>query len=288
MGLKQERWVGLFSLLPAFLLLAVFVGYPMFNTFFHSFTEWDGVTSTYVGWDNFKTILSNGDLPLMLRNNLIFLLSVPGILFISLTVSVLLHEEVPGWRLFRSVYYLPAILSSVVIGFLAKSMFTNKGIVNTLLENAGLGAFTTDWLNTVPTEFMILILCFYWQTLGQGTLIFLSGLSSISNELFDAAKIDGANWRQRLMYIVIPSLYPAIFYFTIVNVIYVFVGLFGLVYSITGGGPGYETTPIDYMIYIQAFRSGNMGYASALSVFLFFIVMFITWIQLKISKRLEQ
>ncbi|BBH19138.1 ABC transporter permease [Paenibacillus baekrokdamisoli] len=288
MSLKQERWVGLLSLLPAFLLLAIFVGYPMLNTFFHSFTSWDGVTSKFIGLSNFKNIITNGDLPLMLRNNLIFLLSVPGILLISLVVSVLLHEEVLGWRFFRSVYYLPSILSTVVIGFLVKTMFSGRGVVNTIMESVGLGDYIVSWLENVPAEFMILILCFYWQTLGQGTLIFLSGLSSISPELYDAAKIDGTTWWQRLFHIIIPSLYPTIFYFTIVNVIYVFVGLFGLVFAVTGGGPGYETTPIDYMIYIQAFKSGNMGYASALSMFLFVIVMFITWIQLKISKRLDQ
>jgi multiple sugar transport system permease protein len=288
MSLKQERWVGYLSLLPAFLLLAVLVGYPMLNTFYHSLTAWDGLNSRFIGLQNFKTIFNNGDLLLMLRNNLIFLLSVPGILLISLVVSVLLHEEVPGWRFFRSVYYVPTILSAVVIGFLVKTMFSGKGVVNSLLESVGLGHYVVSWLTYVPTEFMILILCFYWQTLGQGVLIFLSGLSSIPHEIFDSAKMDGTSWWQRLFYIVIPSLYPALFYFTVVNIIYVFVGLFGLVFSVTGGGPGYETTPIDYMIYLQAFKTGNMGYASALSVFLFVIVMFITWVQLKISNRMSE
>ncbi|MBW7456265.1 carbohydrate ABC transporter permease [Paenibacillus sepulcri] len=287
MGLRRESLHGYLSLLPAFILLAVFIGYPTLNTFYHSFTEWDGVSSRFVGWDNFLRIIHSGDLLLMLRNNLIFLLSVPGILILSLIVSVLLFEEVPGWRFFRSVYYLPTILSSVVIGFLIKSMFASKGIVNSLLEDIGLGHLVVDWLNYVPTEFMILIFCFYWQTLGQGTLIFLSGMSTISGEIYEAVIMDGASFRQRLFKITIPLLYPTLFYFTCINVIYVFVGMFGLVYSITGGGPGYETTPIEFMIYLQAFQSGNMGYASALSLFLFVIVVLITWVQLKISDRVS-
>ncbi len=285
MNQRREHAVGYLSLIPAFLLLAVFTGYPMLNTFYHSLTEWDGVNSTFVGLDNFRTILTSGDLLLMLRNNLIFLVSVPGILLICLIVSVLLFEEVPGWRLFRSIYYFPTILSAVVIGFLMKSMFSSKGLVNAMLESVGLGHWVVDWLNYVPTEFMILIFCFYWQTLGQGALIFLSGMSTISQEVFESARIDGANWWQRLFRIVIPLLVPTILYFTVTNIIYVFIGLFSLVYSVTGGGPGYETTPIDYMIYLQAFKSGKMGLASALSVFLFVIVMFITWWQLKMSER---
>jgi multiple sugar transport system permease protein len=286
--LKRENLTGYLSLLPAFLLMSVFFGYPILNTFYHSLTSWDGLNADWVGLENFLSIFSSGDLLLLLRNNLIMLLAVPGILLFSLVVSLLLFEEVPGWRFFRSVYYLPTILSAVVVGFLMKTMFANEGVVNAILRGLGLGGWIVDWLNYVPTAFMVLILCFYWQTLGQGTLIFLSGLSSISHEVFEAARIDGAGWGQRLFKIVMPSLVPTIFYFTVTNVIWVFIGLFGLVYSVTGGGPGYETTPIDYMIYLKAFQSGELGYASALSVVLFFIVLTISWIQLRISDRLSE
>ncbi|WP_240420690.1 carbohydrate ABC transporter permease [Paenibacillus periandrae] len=287
MNQRRESLIGYWSLIPAFLAIAVFKGYPMLNTFYYSFTNWDGVTSRFIGFNNYWAILSNGDLLLMLRNNFIFLISVPGILIICLVVSVLMFEEVPGWKIFRSVYYFPTILSSVIIGFLMKSMFSSRGVVNAALESFGLEHWIVDWLNVVPAEFMILIFCFYWQTLGQGALIFLSGMSSISNEIFESAKIDGANWGQRLFRIVIPLLYPTIFYFTVTNIIYVFIGLFSLIYSVTGGGPGYETTPIDYMIYLMAFKSGKMGYASSLSMLLFIIVMCITWVQLKVSEKLN-
>jgi multiple sugar transport system permease protein len=285
---RRESLVGYLSLFPAFLLLAIFIGYPILNTIFHSFTNWDGVTSEWIGIKNYVNIFSTGDWLLLLRNNLIFLLSVPGILLISLIVSVLLFEEVPGWRFFRSVYYLPTILSSVVVGYLMKAMYAPQGPVDTLLQSLGLGRLIVDWLTYVPSAFMVLIFCFYWQTLGQGTLIFLAGMSTISNEVIEAAKMDGAKWWDRLFKIVIPSLVPTIFYFTVTNVIFVFIGLFGLVYSVTGGGPGYETTPIDFMIYLKAFKSGDMGGAAALSVFLFIIVLFISWIQLKLSDRFSE
>ncbi|GGD96752.1 carbohydrate ABC transporter permease [Paenibacillus nasutitermitis] len=287
MDQKRDNVTGLLSVAPAFLMLAVFLGYPIIRTFYQSFTIWDGLNSEFIGWDNYISIFSNGDLLLLLRNNVLFLLSVPVILLITLVVTILLFEQVPGWRLFRSLYYLPSVLSAVVIGFLAKSMFSTHGLVNTTLQKLGLGNLVIDWFNYVPTAFLIIILCFYLQTLGQGVLIFLSGMSVISQEVFEAGKIDGANWFQRLYHFVIPALIPTIFYFTITNMIYVFIGLFGLVYSITGGGPGYETTPIDYMIYLKAFQSGKMGYASALSVVLFIIVFIMAWVQLKIQDRIH-
>lgn len=284
----REIWSGYLSLAPAFLALAFIVFYPMANTMYHSFTKWDGNTSRWIGLNNYKFIFTNGELWTLLRNNFIFLLSVPGILLLSLIVAVLLYEEVPGWRFFRSVYYLPTILSAVVVGLLMRTMFTQSGVVNQWLRALGLSAGNTEWLSYAPTAFMVLILCFYWQTLGQGALIFLSGLSSISHEMFESANIDGANWWQRLFHIVIPSLVPTIVYFTVTNIIYCFIGLFSLVYAVTKGGPGLETTPIDYMIYVKAFQSPDqLGYASALSIVLFVIVLLISWLQLKASERFQ-
>lgn len=285
----KETLSGYLSLLPAFIGLAVIVFYPMVNTWIHSFTKWDGNTAHWIGLNNYKFIFTNGQLWTLLRNNVIFLLSVPGILLLSLIVSVLLFEEVPGWRFFRSVFYVPTILSAVVVGLLMRTMFAQSGVVNQFIRALGLPGGNTDWLSYVPTAFMVLIFCFYWQTLGQGTLIFLSGLSSVSHEIFESASMDGANWFQRLFHIIIPSLVPTIVYFTVTNVIYCFIGLFSLVFSVTRGGPGLETTPIDYMIYIKAFQSPDqLGYASALSIVLFVIVLIVSWGQIKLSDRFQE
>jgi ABC-type sugar transport systems, permease components len=285
----RETMTGYLSLLPAFLALGAIVFYPMINTFLHSFTKWNGAESHWIGIRNYYYIFTNGELWTLLRNNLIFLLSIPGILLLSLIVSVLLFEEVRGWRFFRSLYYIPTILSSVVVGMLMKMMFSPSGVVNEFLHAIGLTNGQTEWLAHVPTAFLVLIFCFYWQTLGQGALIFLSGLSSISHEIFESASIDGAGWWQRLLRITMPSLVPTIVYFTVTNAIYCFIGLFSLVYAVTQGGPGRETTPIDYMIYIKAFQSPDqLGYASALSIVLFVIVMLVSWAQIRLTNRFQE
>lgn len=278
---QKENLVAYLSLLPAFALTAVFMWYPLVTAFYHSFTLWDGASSTWIGLKNYTDIVTSGQLWLLLRNNLIFLLSIPGILFISLVVSMLLYERVPGWSFFRSVYYIPTILSAVIVGFLMKTLFSSEGAVNEFLRLIGLGSWAQPWVENVPTAFLILILAFYWQTLGQGVLIFLAGLSSIQYEMIEAARIDGANWWQRLFRVIFPMLAPAISYFMVTNIIYIFVGLFALVFSVTRGGPGYETTPIDYMIYLKAFESGDLGYASALSIILLVLVSVISWSQVR-------
>ncbi|MCC3372914.1 carbohydrate ABC transporter permease [Cohnella sp. REN36] len=284
----KEAMTGYLSLLPAFLALGAIVFYPMANTIYHSFTKWNGAEAEWIGLRNYAFIFSNGELWTMLRNNVIFLLSIPGILLLSLVVSVLLFEEVRGWRVFRSLYYIPTILSPVVVGLLMKMMFAQSGVVNRFLHAIGLTDGQTEWLSRAPTAFLVLLFCFYWQTLGQGALIFLSGLSSVPPDMYEAASIDGAGWWQRLLRITMPSLVPTIVYFTVTNAIYCFIGLFSLVYAVTQGGPGRETTPIDYMIYIKAFQSpGQLGYASALSVLLFAIVLLVSWAQIRLSNRFE-
>lgn len=283
---RREALMAYLSLLPAFLLVAVIIWYPVTRTAYQSFTKWNGAVSTWIGWENYQRIVSNGDLWLLMRNNLIFVVSVPGILLISLVVSVLLHEQVPGWKFFRSVYYLPTILSAAVVGTLMRIMFNVHGVTNNVLERIGLGGLQHDWLGQVPTAFLVLIFAFYWTTLGQGVLIFLAGLAAIPGDLLDAARLDGAGWWNRLFKIIIPLLVPAIAYFVLTNVIWIFVGLFGLVFTVTKGGPGYATTPFDLMIYRKAFEAGELGYASALSVILFCIVLAISAFQLRLFDRL--
>ena len=282
---RRESLVGFASLLPAFLLVGAVIWYPVSQTVAKSFTNWNGASADWIGLQNYERIVTNGELLLLLRNNLIFVLSVPGILLISIVVSVLLFEQVPGWRFFRSVYYLPTILSAAVVGTLMRVMFSSQGAVNDALTKVGLGGLAHDWLGTVPTAFAVLIFAFYWQTLGQGVLIFLAGLAAIPGDLLDAARIDGASWWNRLFKIVIPMLTPTIAYFVIINVVWVFVSLFGLVYTVTKGGPGYATTPFDVMIYRKAFEVGEMGYASALSVVLFVIVLAVSIFQLRAFER---
>jgi len=282
---RRESWTGWLSILPAIALALPLTWYPLTVGVWHSFTKWNGMTSVWIGLGNYRRMFIDGEIFALLRTNLIFFAAIPVMLVICMVVSVLLHEKVPGWRLFRSLYYIPTILSIVIVGYLMRSIFLPSGLLNLALTRVGLESATRSWLEVVPTAFLALMLTFLWQTLGQGTLIFLAGLSAMDSEVVEAATIDGAGWWQRLFRIILPLQTPAISYFFVTNTIYVFIGLFTLVYTITGGGPGTATTPLDFKIYIAAFRTGELGYASALSVVLLLIVAVIALINVRQTDR---
>jgi ABC-type sugar transport system permease subunit len=285
-GLRhREAVIGVVSVLPAVLLVGLLMWYPLATALYHSFTEWNGIVTTWVGTQNYQELFGSGDIWEYLRTNLVFLLSIPLILVITVAVSVLLYEGTPGAQFFRSVFYLPTILSAVIVGLLMRSLFAPEGVVNTALTRVGLDALAVDWLASTVTAFFVLIAAFYWQTLGQGVLIFLAGLSAMPAEVIEAAQIDGAGWWRRLFRIVLPMQAPALTYFLVTNTVYVFIGLFSFVYTITGGGPGRSTTPLDYQIYLSAFENGELGYASALSVVLLVLVVAIAWLQVRTFER---
>ena len=260
---------------------------PIARSFRYSVTDWNGATANWVGLDNFRTIMERDELHHPAEDQL-HLLSVdprdlvdqPGRLRAALRGDArlallslgLLHPHYPLDRHHRMSM---------------RVMFSPRGAFNTMLKQVGLAQYRHNWLGETFTAFVVLIFIFYWQTLGQGVLIFLSGLAAVPSDLIEAARLDGANWWQRLTHILIPLLMPTIGFFFIFNAVYCFVGLFALVYTVTNGGPGFSTTPLDLLIYRKAFESGQLGYASALSVMLFTIVLVISIVQIKFFDRLS-
>ena len=164
---RREQITGLLSILPAFLLVGIVVWWPIARSFRYSFTDWNGAKANWIGLDNYRNILERGDLWTPLKTNLVFFLSIPGILLISLVVSVLLFEGTPGWRFFRSVYYIPTILSTAIVGMLMRVMFSPRGAVNGLLNAAGLESLSRNWLGTTSTAFIVLIFIYFCRRVGR-------------------------------------------------------------------------------------------------------------------------
>ncbi|MDH2442852.1 sugar ABC transporter permease [Amnibacterium sp. CER49] len=282
---RREAVLAYATAVPAVVVMAVLLWVPVVSTVAHSFTKWDGITSTWTGLGNYASAFAGGQLLQLFQTNLVFLASIPGIFLICIITSVVLWERVPGWRFFRSVYYLPTVLSSAVVGILAKVLFSPQGAVNALLGQVGLSGLETDWFGHTGTAWAVLVGAFYWQTLGQGVLIFLAGLSAIPSEVVEASQIDGAGWWRRLFQVILPLLTPTVGYFLLTNVIFVLVDLFALVYVTTGGGPGGSTTPIDFLVYQKAFQDGDLGSASALAVLLLVITLVFSSLQILILRR---
>ena len=286
---KSENFQGWMSVIPVILIILAIRGYPIVVGILKSFTNWDGLfRSDFVGLRNYISILGSSQFWMLLKNNIVLLLYLPAQIAIGLIVAVLLYEEIPGWKFFRSCYYLPQVLSVLSIGYLFVVCFGYDGPVNTILRKSGLGVLAVDWLGSGSTGLLVIITCMVWINIGWQGMLFLGGMANIQPSIYEAAVIDGAGYWTKLMKITFPLLIRTVEYSVIVSVLWTFTSLFPLIFSITKGGPGYETTTVDYMIYLRAFKGGSdFGYASALAVILLLIVLALTVLQMKLTKKSE-
>ena len=278
------------SILPISLLVIIILVYPLLSVFFHGFTKWTINETSFIGLDNFRNLISNPNVSLflLLKNNLILLLAIPVQLFFSLIVAYLLYEEVWGWRIFRILFYLPAVFSTVIIGFLFRTFFALNGPLNEIIRTLHMDFLVVNWLGSSSTAFIVIIIALIWSQYGIAVLIFLAGMASMEPSIMESAVVDGANWWRRFFRIVLPMMVDTIEFYLVVLLISFFTVSFGFIYSITAGGPGYGTTTIDYMIYIKAFKSNLLGQSSALATILFVIVLVIVIIIRKVFRKMGE
>jgi multiple sugar transport system permease protein len=279
-GHRRRRIFPYVALLPAALLVVGLMVAPILSTVYRSFTNWDGVTSNFIGLTNFKLIAQNPVIYQVFGNSLIFLISVPLILIASLVAAVLIYERVLGWRVFRFLFFIPAVLSPVIVGAMFSTFFLPSGLVD---NGLGLGSF--PWLSHPWTARAVVILALVWTSFGFGMVVILSAMTTIDPALYDAAAIDGASWWRRLRSITIPMISGSLQFLSVINVIYTFTSLFSFVYVITSGGPGFATTTIDYFTYLTSFENGQFGYGAALAFLLFLVVLVLTVVQVKLFPR---
>lgn len=286
---QNNSRTAFFSVLPMVTVIVAVTIYPTADAFYHSFTKWDGIRSSFIGLANYADIFSDSQFWRLLLNNLIYIASVPIQIVIALVITVLLYERTIGWRFFRSLFFIPNVLSAVIIGLVFKQAFMYDGPVNTVLRKIGLEFFALDWLSTGPIALSIVIVAIVWTNFGYGVILFLAGMSTIDSSIFEAAELDGVNWFQKTFYVVLPQLARVVEFFSVTTVIWIFTGLFGFIFSITKGGPGYATTPLEYMVYLKAFKAGGqLGYACALAIILLGITFAISRLEMAIAERVKE
>jgi ABC-type sugar transport system permease subunit len=274
---------------PAVTLVLVFRAVPAVSALIHSFTRWDGVTAPrYVGLANFVRLLGDGVFWAAVTQNLMIVLSIPLWILVSLVLALLIHQGTFGSRFFRAAYFLPSVLSPVIIGLLFSALLGEKGPVNSVLRAVGLGALATDWLGEASTALPTLILIILWGIFGHGVIVFLAGLAAVPKEIFEAARLDGATGWRFLWHIVIPSLRHIIEFWGVNLVVWSFTSLFGFVYVTTNGGPGYSTMLVSYQVYLQAFEAHKMGYACAIGTALFLMVFGLILLQIRLMAGKEE
>lgn len=279
---------GLLYATPAVALVTIFVVYPFGSILYHAFTRWDGITpAEWVGLHNFRLLLDDPLFLHALRNNAIFALSVPVQLVVPLLVAYAIHRRVPGWRFFRATVFLPAVYATVVIGILAATVLQLDGPLNSALGAVGLGSLQHEWLGSASTSIPIILLVVIWTNFGYNVVLYLAGMSAIDPTLEEAAMIDGAGWLRVLRHVITPSLRRVMEIVLVVNTITAFAFMFTYIYTITNGGPGYDTYVSEFYIYNQAFTNQNMGYAAAAGVLLVGIMLVIGALQIRVLTRKE-
>lgn len=279
---NNQRLGGLIFIAPALIGTFVFIIIPVICSFGLSFTRWDLLNPIeFVGLDNYTGIFTEPLFYKILLNTIVFALStsVFGVI-IPLVLAAILNTKIRGSEFYKTAYFLPFITPMIVIGIIWEWIFDpNIGLLNKFLH------LHINWLYDPHFAMPALILVSVWKLIGYNMVIFLSALSGISQSMFEAAKIDGANEFQTFKNVTIPLLSPTIFFVVIITAISSF-QIFDLIYLMTQGGPLDSTNVLVYAIYKNAFEYFNIGKASAIAYVLFVIILVLTLAQWKLRKRL--
>jgi multiple sugar transport system permease protein len=287
---KQTRkiLVAYSFILPNFLGFAIFTLGPVIFAFVLAFLNWDGNNPmTFAGLDNFRKLLTDSRFHDALWNTIVYVIgTVPLTLVCSIGLAVVLNQKVKGKKIFRTVSFFPYVASLVAVAAVWNMIFNPaNGPVNMVLSRLGVAAKNLPgWAADKHWALITVILFSVWKNMGYYMVIYLAGLQGISGDLYEAAGLDGANMWQKFKNITWPMLSPTTFFVTIMLTINSF-KVYDQMYMITQGGPGTSTLVLVYHIYNVAFKNWDLGYASAISMILFLLVLIVTIVQFKGEKK---
>jgi ABC-type sugar transport system permease subunit len=284
-GLKFRKIEPYLYLAPATILVILVFLYPIIMIIQTSLMENTSSGLKKFGFFNYQLVSEDPVFWQALKNNGKLLFSVPVMTILALFIAILLFEHVRGWLVYRGIIFLPYILAIPVVGTTFVYLLGLNGIVNTLMRNLGMGFLTQDWLGSatwvVPSISMVII----YREMGFGVVLFLARLMSLEHEILEAAEIDGANWWQKHIFVTLPQLAGVIEFFIVVELITMLSWVFAYVFTMTGGGPGFASTVLEFYIWKHAFAFRSPGIASALAVVLLAATTFLIVLQLRLRRR---
>lgn len=277
---------------PNFIGFAVFTLGPVIFAFVLAFLKWDGNSPIqFAGLDNFMMMIGNKRFLASLKNTVIYCVAtVPLTLAVALALAVVLNQKLKARNFFRTVSFFPYVASLVAVAAVWNMLFSpaKSGPVNMVLYQLGVAAKSLPKWSAGKDWVMLTVVMFsVWKNMGYYMVIYLAGLQGVNAELYEAGSLDGANVWQRFRYITWPQLRPTTFFVTIMLTINCF-KVYDIVYMLAGGNTGVlneSAIVLVYHIYEEAFRNWNLGYASAVSMVLFLIVLCITLIQFRGEKK---
>ena len=276
-------------IVPAFIIDTVLMIIPIIGAFGLSFTDWNGISADYdfVGIQNYLSMLSDARLGNAVAVTLKITVTVVLVVnILGLFIAILLSQAGKLTNIFRSVFFLPYVLSTVAISFIWLAILSYTGVLNSLLEIVGLGDLVNDYIGNAPNAIKSICIIEIWRTLGFHMVLYLASIQTVPRDLYEACIVDGGSKWQQFRYVTLPMIVPGITISVIMSIM-TEMKQYDIVKVITNGGPGYSTETITYNIVTQAFGNNMLGYSSAIAVFLFVIIAAISVLQIQLSKKLE-
>lgn len=288
---RRERAAWVF-IAPALIAIAVFFVVPVVSAMFLSVTDFDIYALAdlrnlrFVGAQNYERLLTNPLFWGAMRNTVLFaVIGVPLTIAASLGAAVILHARVVKWRpIWRVMFFAPYVTTLVATAVLWNYLLhTRYGVINWVLTTVGLPA--VDWLGSPATSIPAILMFVVWKTFGYNMLIFLAVLQTVPDDLYEAARIDGAGPWKSFRHVTLPAIAPTLLLVSIISVAGFF-QLFAEPYVMTQGGPAQSTVTVLYFMYEEGFKWWNLGSASAVAFILFLCIFAVTLVQLWVSRRL--
>lgn len=286
---RNTRKVAALFLAPVTILLIVFILYPIIDTFITSGYQWNGISSAkeFIGFENWKTLLTDKNFWIAFRNNLVIMvLSIVIQIPIGLALATFLDFGGKKLTIFKVIWFVPLLMSSVAIGFLfTYALATNGGIVSTI--SGWFGGGNIDLLGNPKTALLTVTIVICWQFTPFYMVYFMAAFTNIPYDVFEAARIDGATRGQYFWRIALPLLVPSMKSAAILSMVGS-LKYFDLIYVMTGGGPGTSTELMATYMYKQSFKNFNMGYGSAVAGGMFILISMVALITMKLLKGKEE
>ncbi|HET9436121.1 MAG TPA: sugar ABC transporter permease [Candidatus Limnocylindrales bacterium] len=274
-------------LVPALLLIGVFVLYPIVSVVYYSFTDYDISTPpVWIGLENYQKLIGDDTFWLALSHSIVYLLVTPILIVLSIGLAIIVNRRLRGIHVFRALYYIPAVSGSIAIGISWRWLFDTNGLINSFLISLGLLDRPIQWLSEPAAVLPIAMLLTIWAGVGYYSVIFLAGLQNISEDLYDAARIDGCSDLQKHRYVSVPGLRPQIVFVAVISSLAA-LKVFDEIYVLTNktGGILDSGTTIVFYLWEQAFRLTHAGYASAIAIVLLAITLVFSIVNIRLLDR---
>jgi putative chitobiose transport system permease protein len=287
---RQRILTPYMFLAPALLLMLTFTIYPLLSVGYWSFTEYNILRSPeFVGLENFRRLVTDNIFWTALRNSIVYLLVTPTLIVLSIALAIVANRRLPGISLFRVLYYIPVITGSVTVGIVWLFLFDARGgLVNGALLALGLIDQPVFFLSEPRYTLLIAMMMTVWTGVGYYMVIFVAGLQSIPDELYEAAELDGCNPLQKHWHVSVPGLRPSIVFVAVISSLSA-LKVFDEIYVLTNGTGGVlnSGTTIVFYLWRQAFQLQNVGYASAIAIVLLAITLTFSVVNVRFLERRE-